>query len=174
MTNIERAPAKDWRWYVAQLRPNYLHNALRNLTRQGIETFNPTHTMSKQKGNRFQKRTEQLFPGYLFVSLDPNGTAWRKVNSTYGVSRLIAAGNRPQPVPDALISDLLLRCDADGSMRPLENLSEGDRIRIASGPLANFVTEIDKIDRNRRIWVLLDILGRKSSVSLERADFELV
>lgn len=168
----EESADRARRWYVLQLRPNCLHIALRNLARQGFETFNPTHTITTRRGNRFQSRSDQLFPGYLFVSLDPNGAAWPKVDHTYGVARLVMFGGRPAPVPPRLMHELRLRCDQHDVLVPPGDLAQGDRVRLASGPFANFITSIESIERGRRIWVLLDFLGRETRVALKRSVLE--
>jgi transcriptional antiterminator RfaH len=36
-----------------------------------------------------------LFPGYLFVAFDIGKDGWRKVNSTYGITRIVTLGNAP-------------------------------------------------------------------------------
>jgi len=159
-------------WYIAQLRPNGLNMALRNLERQGFGIFNPTISISTPRSGRFQQRKEQLLPGYLFVSLHPESASWRKVNSTRGISRIVTFGDRPAFVPRTLILDLKNRCDKEGELLPPEEVSAGDSVRVISGPFADFTATVHSIDRNRRIWVLLDILGRETRVAMRRQDLQ--
>ncbi|MEB3421679.1 transcriptional activator RfaH [Salipiger marinus] len=163
---VDMLSHEDQRWYILQLRPNCLGLALRNLARQSFEVFNPQHFVSVRRSDGFRQRKEQLFPGYLFVSLDPNSGAWRSVNSTRGVARLVSFGGRPTPVPLELMSGLFSRCNQDGELLPPEQLREGDLVRITSGPFADFTTTIETIDKDRRVWVLLDVLGRATRVKM--------
>lgn len=155
-----------FRWYILQLKPNGLKLALSNLARQGFECFNPTHIVSRRRPDGFKQHREPLFPGYLFVRFDPQEGHWRKLNSTRGVSRIIALSGEPTPVPQALMESLMARCDEMGQLRPPDELSAGDEVRITGGPFADLTTTIEKIDRSKRIWVLLDVLGRQTRVAL--------
>jgi transcriptional antiterminator RfaH len=156
-------------WHLAQLRPNGSSLATRNLLRQGYEVFNPKHMVSKRRALRFVPREEQLFPGYLFVGLGQAKRQWGPINGTLGVARLVGFGGSAAVVPVSLIAELRRRCDAAGMMLPVPDLAPGDTIRIVAGPFAEFVSKVEKIDADQRVWVLLDILGRASRVQLDRA-----
>lgn len=94
-------------WYVAQLKPNAEAIAKRNLLRQGIEIFAPYEEVTVRKASKLSQAFKALFPGYLFVSFDPEAVRWRTVNSTFGVSRLVSfTDSQPKQVPLQLISDL--------------------------------------------------------------------
>jgi len=159
----------EFPWYLAQLRPNGLAMALRNLARQGFALFCPMHAATAKRRGHYRQTWKPLFPGYLFVGFEPASAPWRAINSTYGVSRLVNFGARaPRPVPEGLITGLRMRCDEDGHLLPPETLSPGDSVRILSGPFADFVTTVDHIAPDQRVWVLLDLLGRPTPVTLAR------
>lgn len=155
-------------WYLAQLRPNSLRIAERNLLRQGFRVFCPLRVETRKAHTRFRTTESPLFPGYLFVRFDPEVSGWRAVNSTYGVSRLVAFGGRPAPVPAPLVAALRLRCDASGRIQPTEDLGSGDPVRIVAGPFADFVATVEELAPDRRVWVLLEIMGRPTRVVLSR------
>ena len=46
-----------------------------------------------------------LFPGYLFVEFN-NKYNWLKINSTYGVSKIVQFGEKPIYVPIEFLKDL--------------------------------------------------------------------
>lgn len=120
---------------------------------------------TRRRRGRFVREARPMFTGYLFVAMDLAAGRWRAVNSTYGISRLVSFGGVPAAVPTDLVSQIMLRCDASGMVRPFSELSEGDRVRLTTGPFAGFVAEIDRIDGDRRLWVLLDMLGGQRSVA---------
>ena len=52
---------------------------------------------------------------------------------------------KPKPLPLQVISGLMLRCDASGTLLPPKSLSEGDSVEMLTGPFANFVATVDTI-----------------------------
>ena len=151
-------------WHVALLKPNSANLAERNLVRQGFEVFMPREIETKRRGSKFVEVSRPLFPGYVFVALEKQGTTIRRVNSTYGVARLISLGNVPAKVPTELIFALRQRCDGDGFLRPPGQLQPGDQVVVKSGPFANFVATVEKLTPDRRVWVLLELLGSTTKV----------
>jgi len=154
-------------WYLAQIKPNSYRIAGRNLKRQGFFVFSPTQKETRKRAGRFISVVLPLFSGYLFVSFAPKSAPWRAINSTYGVCRLVTLGQTaPRPVPPDLISGLMLRCDRGGLLLPPAILAPGDKVRLTSGPFAGFVTQVETISADQRVWVLLDIMGRAAKVAV--------
>ena len=151
---------------MAQLKPNCANVADKNLKRQGFRTFFPLVETTRKVQGRFVTSKRPVFPGYLFVSLDPERGLWRAINSTAGVTRLVEFGEGPASVPHDLVEQLMERCDAAGKLLSPQILKAGDRVEITSGPFASLVAEIEKIAPDRRIWVLMNVMGSKTRVSL--------
>ena len=100
-------------WYIVQFKPNSHKIAVRNLQRQGFETFLPMHEITRRTVVKFETVTRPLFPGYMFVACDSEAAPWRQINTTYGLSRMLSfAEEGPKPMPAALIAGLRARCDA--------------------------------------------------------------
>lgn len=154
-------------WFLAQLKPNCVTIADKNLKRQGFTTFLPMEEETRQRNGKFVTAMRPLFPGYIFVAFDPTRGFWRSVNSTYGVTRLVGFGKEPAALPLDLVSKLMLRCDAKGNLLPPKILKPGDQVTLTKGPFVNFVAEVEKIAPDRRVWVLMDIMGRQSRVAVE-------
>jgi transcriptional antiterminator RfaH len=102
----------------------------------------------------------------MFVSVNSELAPWRSINSTIGVSRLVSFEGKPKPLPLQLISGLMLRCDASGTLLPPKSLNAGDSVEMLTGPFANFITTVDSIDPEQRIWVLMDFMGRKTRMQV--------
>jgi transcriptional antiterminator RfaH len=155
-------------WYLAQVRPNQFHIADHNLIRQGFSVFCPTQVETRCRRGRFVSETRLLFPGYLFVSFNPASSAWRTINSTYGVSKLVTFGGQvPAPVPQDLVAGLMARCDQAGHLLPPQALKPGDKAHVVSGPFAQFVATVESLAPQQRVWVLLEILGSRTRVWLD-------
>ena len=157
-------------WYLAQLKPNAHRIAERNLRRQGFETFLPLVEVTRRKSTTFVNELRPLFPGYMFVGFKPNAMPWRKINSTHGVSRLVSFNGVPKLVPSSLVSELRNRCDGDGRLLPSQAPIVGTNIKISAGPFTEFVGTVEKIETNQRIWVLLDLLGQKTRVLIDKTE----
>jgi transcriptional antiterminator RfaH len=162
MTAHERGTS----WFLAQLKPNCARIADKHLTRQGFQTFLPLEEETRQRGGKFVTADWPLFPGYIFVAFDAARGLWRQVNSTYGITRLVSFGKEPAPVPLDLVSQIMLRCDADGKLLPTKVLKPGDQVALTTGPFANFVAEVEKIAPDRRVWVLMEIMGGQKRVAV--------
>ena len=153
-------------WYLIQFKPNSHRMAERNLHRQGFETFLPMQKITRRKASRFVNNLKPLFPGYMFVSVNSELAPWRSINSTIGVSRLVSFEGKPKPLPLQLISGLMLRCDASGTLLPPKSLSAGDSVEMLTGPFTNFIATVDAIDPEQRIWVLMDFMGQKTRMQV--------
>ena len=153
-------------WYLIQFKPNSYRLAERNLHRQGFETFLPMQKITRRKASRFVSDLKPLFPGYMFVRVNSDLAPWRTINSTIGVSKLVSFEGKPKPLPLQLISGLMLRCDASGTLLPPKSLNEGDGVEMLSGPFANFIATVGTIDPEQRVWILMDLMGRRTRLKV--------
>lgn len=153
-------------WFLAQLKPNSAKIADKNLKRQGFQTFLPLEEETRQRNGKFITTDRPLFPGYIFVAFDAAHGLWRKVNSTYGITRLISFGREPATVPLDLVSQIMQRCDAAGKLLPPKTFEPGDQVALTTGPFANFVAEVEKITPDRRVWVLMELMGGQTRVAV--------
>jgi transcriptional antiterminator RfaH len=149
-------------WFVLQFKPNSHHQAAKNLNRQGFETFLPLHDVTSRKASRFINTTQPLFPGYMFVKFDRTKSDWHKINNTYGVSRLITFNSILKSIPTRFIDSLMQRYDLSGKLLPIQKLKKGDQVTVLTGPFANFIATVEKYESDQRIWILMDLMGRKT------------
>ena len=162
------------KWLVARIKSNSYDLAIRNLERQGFETFFPKMKVTKKKENKFIGKDVSVFPGYGFVGVDLQDSYWTKINSTYGVSKLLTFNNKPCEIPLDLI--VTLKNSFENKVDPIinENLKKGDIIKFNNGPFAELVANIESVEENKRIYVLLEVMGgrRKLNINLkERINF---
>jgi transcriptional antiterminator RfaH len=160
-------------WYLAQLKPNSLAIALRNLERQRVSVFAPMETRTTRRAGRFITREAPVFPGYVFVQIDQDTCTMRSINGTRGISRLVALGPEPAIVPDAVMATLFRRYAEETSEPPAPRFAPGDSVEIIEGPLSDFSARIDALAPNDRVIVLLDLMGRLSRVTLDAKQVKL-
>lgn len=151
-------------WFVIQFKPNSHYQAKKNLNRQGFKTFLPLHEITSRKASRFVKSTKPLFPGYMFVSFNKTENKWHKIRNTYGVSRLITVNSSLKSIPSTFIDSLMKRYDSSGKLIPIVEMKKGDKVEILEGPFANFIASVEKYESEQRIWILMDLMGRKTKL----------
>ncbi|MDB0032803.1 transcriptional activator RfaH [Amylibacter sp.] len=151
-------------WFILQFKPNSHHQAIKNLNHQGFETFLPLNDTTSRKASRFINNTHPLFPGYMFVTFDKAESEWHKINNTYGVLRLVTFNSILKPIPSTVLDNLIGRCDFSGKLLPIEKLKKGDQVKVLKGPFANFIATVETYETDQRIWVLMDLLGRKTKI----------
>ena len=151
-------------WFILQFKANSHSIASKNLNQQGFKTFLPLHEITLQKTSRFINNTRPLFPGYMFISFDKTKTGWHKIHNTYGVSRLITFNSTLKSVPTETIDSLMKRCNSLGKLLPEGKLAKDDKVTILNGPFANFIATVEKYEANQRIWILMELMGRKTKI----------
>jgi transcriptional antiterminator RfaH len=155
-------------WYLVQCKPNAAQIAVRNLENQSFGTFLPLQEITKRKGRIFERQIRPLFPGYLFVQIDPNLGPWRLVNSTRGVNRLVRLGAEPSVVPNEIVKALMARCDQQSILRQTSEtqLHAGNQAQVTQGPFSGFIATINNIEPNNRINILIEIMGQTTKVAI--------
>ena len=153
-------------WYLIQFKPNAHKLAERNLTRQGFKTFIPLQEVTNRTVSGFVNVLKPLFPGYMFVNINTKSDSWQKINSTAGVSRIVTFGCTPRPLPTGFVPSLRIRCNTFGKFLSSEKLVKGKSIKLLTGPFANMIGTIDKIDSDKRIWVIMELMGQKTKLNV--------
>ncbi|MEX2642210.1 MAG: transcription termination/antitermination NusG family protein [Acetobacterales bacterium] len=156
------------RWYVARTQPNAEQRACSHLQRQGFDTYMPCYLRRRRHARRTEWRAAPLFPGYVFVRFDRDAARWRAIHSTVGVSHLVCQGERPAPVPEGVVEDIRAAEDETGMVPLNEAPARGDRVAVGDGPFAGCAGLFDGDSDERRVFVLLDLLGRQVRVSVSR------
>ena len=151
-------------WFILQFKPNSHQQAVKNLNRQGFETFLPFNDNTSRKASRFVTSTKPLFPGYMFISFDKTDPKWHKINNTYGVFRLITFNSILKSIPTEFIDNLMKRYDVSGKLLPIKKLKKGDQVTVLKGPFADFIAIVEKYEADQRIWILMDLMGRKTKI----------
>jgi len=161
------------RWYVAQTLAKREFGAVLQLDAQGFRTFLPYLMKTVRHARRTRLVKAAVFPGYLFVALDSRRDRWRSINGTIGVARLLTAGDGgPLPVPVGVVEALFAYLDDSGVCSFDRDLVIGQNVRVLVGPLAQAVGQLVRLDGRGRVRVLLEILGGKVHVTIDKSALE--
>ena len=158
------------RWHVVQTQVNSENKAAANLLRQGYEVYLPRYWKRRRHARRVETVPTPLFPRYLFVGFDPMTARWRSIQSTFGVSRLVCNNQEPAILPDRVVDELRRREDDKGFIRlDLQpQYAPGDKIRVVDGVFSDSVGLFERMTDRDRVAILLDLLGRKVRIVLDR------
>lgn len=167
MDSVPIASVRRDRWYLVHTRPNAECKAQLHLSTQGFDSFLPQFDKTIRHARRLTTVRRPLFPRYLFVRFDVAQDRWLSVNGTIGVSRLVMRDSRPIAVPVGIVEDLLAHSD-EGVTRLDFSAKEGQRVRILSGPFADFTATLARLDEGRRVQVLLEMMGTSVRVLVDR------
>lgn len=156
------------RWFVVRTRTNGEFKALTHIMRQGFDGYLPRYLKRRRHARRTDTVQSPLFPGYLFVGMDPERARWRALNSTIGVSELICHSGLPAPIPDDVIEDIKRHEDESGYVILGEHaaLKKGDKVRITDGAMTDHVGIFDAPSDQHRVFLLLELLGRQVRVKM--------
>ena len=157
------------RWFVARTLPNRENSAGFNLDRMGFRRFIPRVRRTIRHARQLRNILAPLFPGYVFVTLDLSRDRWRSINGAVGVASLIMGGDRPTPVPHGVVEALLAMSECSGMVCLDHKLEVGQKVRILSGPFAETLCRLERLDDRGRVRVLLELMGGPVAAYLDRS-----
>ena len=156
------------RWYLVHTLPHNERRAQLHLGAQGFRTHFPTIEKTIRHARQLRTVRAPLFPRYIFLILDLGRDRWLSVWGTVGVSSLYTCNDRPVPVPDGIVETLIANSDEANLALFASGLTSGQSVRILSGPFANFVGKLERLDAAGRVRVLLEMMGTAVPVAIRR------
>lgn len=159
------------RWYVVHTQPQNEARAEANLRQQGFITYLPRYLRSRRHARKTETVARPLFPRYLFVALDVARDRWRAIHSTFGVSNIVCAGDKPTALPEGVIDQIRAR-EAENGFVVLglpAGLNPGSPVRVTDGIFAESRGILERVSDDRRVAILLKLLGREVRVFVPAA-----
>lgn len=150
-------------WCAVNTQVNAEDKAVFHLVRQGFKVLLPKHLKRRSHARKVEWVPRPLFPGYLFVEIDPERSPWRAIRSTVGIFDVIRFGEKPAPVPNEVIDEIRARQDENGLVKTHDggSFKPGDAVRVLQGALGEFEALFESADDRNRVTVLLNMLGRQ-------------
>lgn len=156
-------------WYVARTKSGVEDRAASHLRNQGYDVYIPKYRRQVRHARQTRVVLRPLFPSYLFVRMTAEEGRWRPINGTVGIIGLVCFGGVPQPMPEAALELIRAREDKSGavSLAP-DDLQRGERVRLREGALSEHVALLEEVSDDRRVVLLMNILGREVRVNARR------
>jgi len=164
------------RWFVVHTASGHEARVSETL-RQRVETMNlaknvfelliPTQDRVIIRGGKKATVKEKIFPGYLIVKMILDDSTWLAVRTTAGVTGFVGTGNKPSPLSDLEVANILKFISAPAP-RFKTKFSVSEAIKIVDGPFSDFLGTISELDEARgKVKVLVSIFGRETPVELD-------
>lgn len=145
-------------WYVLRTKPRSDRIAFENLEKNGYKVFFPEIDIPIT--GQMYKRTP-LFPGYLFIRLDPQ-KSWPLIGLVPGVLGWLRSDGKIPSICDEVISELRERVKFiadDGGL--WTKFKPGQIVRVVSGKLEGLARVVEEPrSPESKVKVLLEIMGR--------------
>lgn len=177
LTEAEKPSKKmQKRWYIVHTYSGHENKVKVNLEKR-IEYMNmgekifrvevPQKTVTQVKGGKKSEKEEKIFPGYVLVEMIMDDDSWYVVRHTAGVTKFVGSAKKPIPAKDSEIKKIIHRAQAQTQKIQLD-VKAGDKVRIISGPFADFVGDITEVYPDKsKLRANVSIFGRETPVELE-------
>ena len=163
-------------WYVVHCYSGY-ENKVRHSIEQRIETMGmhgqifdvvvPTEEEIEIKDGKRRTVERRVFPGYILVQLILSEDSWFVVRNTPGVTGFVGMGNEPTALRPDEVAKIMNRMEADAPKIKFD-FQIGEKVRIGSGPFADFIGTVADIDADRaKVRVMVSFFGRETPVELD-------
>ncbi|MBU2896904.1 transcription/translation regulatory transformer protein RfaH [Vibrio hepatarius] len=162
MKNIQ-SDNQNNQWFLVRCKPKQEPRASINFANQSVTSYYPLVDVVKVRRGKKQVVREAIFPGYIFVYLDPSSILASKVKNTFGVYDYVRFAGKPQVVPDVLITDLKQRADqlVDESIPP------GTEMLVNDGLYKNAKGIFLESDGEKRSILLIEMLSRPTKLTVD-------
>jgi transcription antitermination factor NusG len=154
------------RWYAAYTCAKHEKRVAEQFSQRALENLLPQYESVRRWKDRRVKLQLPLFPGYVFVRLALRDHL--RVLETPSVVRLVGFNGRPTALPDKEIEALRVCVAAQLHTEPHSYLTAGRRVRIKSGPLAEWASRGGVSGLDRALSGSGSGCGRNRTHSIER------
>ena len=172
-------------WYVVNTVSGYeykvqekLEMMIKNSSEIGDKIFRvivPEQEVTEYKDGQKKTRKKKMFPGYVLVEMIMTDEIWFVVRNTQGVTGFIgSSGKGAKPIPllpeevDRILTTMgMSRMDLE------EDMQEGKKVKMISGPFKDMIGKIDSYDKEKsKVYLTLDLFGQETSVEAELSQIE--
>ena len=148
-------------WLVAIYKINEQLSLENNLKNQKLLYYLPRITI---KNNNSISKEELLFPGYIFIKTTFDN--YSTLNYTKGIKKILRFGNNISCMSEKDIAEIRI-IEKNSKNEPISlKVVIGQEVNIVKGPLKGSLVEIGSIPSNKRVDILLSILGTKRRVNI--------
>lgn len=159
------------RWYVVRTTPRSESLAARELNRDDIEVFCPFVTTPIVRN---KPTTVPLFPGYIFIRLDPETYGWPSFRISDHALGFVNFNGEVPWLPDEVVVELKLRCESLNQEGGIwRRYQPGDWVQLVSSTIQGIAQVVeDGKSAQAPVKVLLQLFERSVPVQVPRHDLQ--
>ena len=162
---LDELRAIDWAPRSTRARSRQVEKAIASLENRLGRS--PTEEEIAVKDGKRKTVERQVFPGYILVQMELSEESWYVVRNTPGVTGFVGMGNKPTPLPEQEVSQIIKRMEADAP-RITVTFKVDQKVRIVDGPFNDFIGTVQEIDVDRaKVRVMVSFFGRETPVELD-------
>jgi len=170
-------------WYAVHTYSGHENKVMNNILRRA-ETMSlrdkifrilvPTESELRTRAGKKTEVKRKLYPGYVLIDMILDDSTWYLVKSTTGVTGFIPPGNKPVPLQDREVKDILEAIEGNVPA-PVIKFEKGEVVRVTAGPFTEFTGKIEEVNADKeKLKVLISIFGRDTPVELDFQQVEKV
>lgn len=159
-------------WHVLYTRHQHEKNVHRLLESKGIESLLPLRATASRWKDRTKLIQLPLFPCYVFFRAA--SSSWLHVLNTPGVHMMVPGSNGPAIVPPEEIDAVRRLAETCARVESHPFLSDGDRVRVKSGPLAGVEGFLVRKKSSFRLVVSVQLLGKSAAAEIDALSVERI
>jgi len=128
----------------------------------------PVENQVRIKKGKKVVEEKRLYPGYIVIEMEGNDETLRLVNSISGVTHFLGSKDKPIPLGDDEVTELLKQLE-ESKEKVVTKIpfAKGERVAVTDGPFTDFVGTIEEIYPEReKVKVLVVIFGRTTPIEL--------
>lgn len=163
-------------WFVVHTYSGYEERVKRNLE-QRIRSMDaegeisqvvvPTEEEIEVRSGQKRTVSKKILPGYVLIQMKMSDQSWRIVRNTPGVTGFVGSGDKPVPLKEEEVSQILRQMEAEAPKLKI-GFREGQSVRVSDGPFVDFIGVVDSINSEKgKVRVLLSLFGRETPVELD-------
>lgn len=165
------------KWYVVHTYSGYENKVKANIEHlvetQGLEenvfdVLIPTEEVTELKeGGRRVTSEKKVFPGYVLVRAKMDAKTQVAIRNTPGVTGWVGSEGQPEALTREEFNKITRRVAPEAPKKTTTDLSEGQVVRVVSGPLADFDGTVAEVNADAgKVKVMVSIFGRETPVEL--------
>jgi transcriptional antiterminator NusG len=156
------------RWFAVWTRSRHEQVVRTQLDEKGITAFLPTIVRWSRWKDRKKKVDFPLFPGYVFVRVDPAERL--AVLKCTGVVSIVSFNGELAPVPDHEIASIRTLLESTLPYDPCPMIKTGAMVEVSHGPLKGVIGRLTRKGTQDRLVLSVDLIGQAVSVQVDAAD----